>query len=90
MHPVFHVSLLKLWKGPVPDTVDANAVPLDHDKLPEYQVDRILAHRTKSRSRQLQTEYLVRWSGLSEEHASWELSKNLSQTVIDDYWHSLE
>jgi hypothetical protein len=47
IHPVFHVSLIKVWKGADPPEVSTVEV----EGLPEYQVDTILSHKVQSRGR---------------------------------------
>ena len=101
VHPVFHVSLLKLAHineslhlttpddtlQPPPDIIDGDE---------EYGVDSILDHhdvrvpgttRTGKRRRK-QREYFVKWTGYSAEHNTWEPIKNLRHApeAIAQYW----
>jgi hypothetical protein len=65
-HPVFHVSLLKAYSEggrvqppPLPEIVNGE---------PEFEVEKILADRTRG----TQLEFLVKWLGFAQEHNSWE------------------
>ncbi|CAM6088093.1 unnamed protein product [Calypogeia fissa] len=81
LHPVFHVSLLKLYISrpstfsnrhpvpPLPEMVD------DHI---EYEVDRILQKRIIQRGRKMIVEYLVLWKGFPLHEATWEPIGNLT------------
>ena len=70
MHHTFHVSLLEPYRmrlGVEPPE------PIDIDGDEEWEVDEILAERTRNRKKQ----YYVRWAGFSEAHDSWEPEQNL-------------
>lgn len=52
-----------------------------------YEVEKILAHRGPEGNR----EFLVKWSGYSEEHNSWESAGNFSSTAtIQKYWDEVD
>lgn len=79
IHPTFHVSLLKPYRGtpptqPPPDWID------DH---PEYEVVEILQHRIVRRQHQL----LVFWQGFPLHEATWEPLANLhhAKDIVCDY-----
>ena len=86
IHPVFHVSLLKLYKDggriqpPVP-TYNA-----EDDGI--YQVEKLLDHRINSQGKK---EFLVKWAYQGEESNSWEPIANLdgSPDAITEYWQML-
>jgi Chromo (CHRromatin Organisation MOdifier) domain len=92
IHPVFHVSLLKLWDGPLiqePLTVLVEG-------FPEYTVDTILSHRLQTRGRgRPVTMYLVKWQGFGEEHNTWEPESHLTadgmytNSKLTEYWSSI-
>ncbi|GIL63439.1 hypothetical protein Vafri_17486, partial [Volvox africanus] len=90
IHPTFHVSLIRPYKGPVPvaETTDAPAVAEPGletwvaGKQKAYEVERVLDYRTrrvgKSRRKRTVHEYLVKWTGYSSEHNSWEPARNFT------------
>ncbi|GIL62649.1 hypothetical protein Vafri_16835 [Volvox africanus] len=90
IHPTFHVSLIRPYKGPVPvaETTDAPAVAEPGPetwvagKQKAYEVERVLDYRTrrvgKSRRKRTVHEYLVKWTGYSSEHNSWEPARNFT------------
>jgi hypothetical protein len=78
IHPVFHVSLLRPYQDPMTFSdrppVTPPPAPITIDDAPEYEVERILDHRTRRRH----LEYLVKWVGYPEYDASWEPETNLN------------
>ena len=62
VHPVFNVSLLKVYKGTL-----QRPAPVEVEGQTEYEIEKILAHR-KSRGR---LQYLVRWKGYDESEDMW-------------------
>ena len=91
IHPTFHVSLVRPYRGadPEPDTVaEPPAVtetgPSDwlKGKQNTYAVERILDYRArrvgKSGRKRTVHEYLVKWAGYSSEHNSWEPARNFT------------
>jgi Chromo (CHRromatin Organisation MOdifier) domain len=92
LHPVFHVSLLKLWDGPLIDEPFTVLV----EGFPEYVVDTILSHRLQTRGRgRPVTMYLIKWHGFGDEHNTWEPEANLTSdglytnTKLTEYWSSI-
>jgi hypothetical protein len=92
IHPVFHVSLLKIWKGP--DTPEP--VTVEVEGMPEYTIDTILSHKVQSRGRgRPVTMFLVKWKGFGDEHNSWEPESALTSDGLYDnselikYWKTL-
>ena len=92
LHPVFHVSLLKLWSGPL----IAEPLTVLIEGLPEYEVDAILSHRLQTRGRgRPVTMYLVKWKGFGDEHNTWEPESHLTadgqytNSKLTEYWSSI-
>ena len=85
IHDVFHVSLLRPYKCrpgqavPAPVTYDGGDA--------EYEIECVLSHRNSGRTLQ----YLVKWSGYSEEHNSWEPASSFDNAVdaVQDFWQRL-
>ena len=75
-HPVFHVELLREYKGN--DFTFPPAIQCDDGQL-RYEVERILRARRNGTRRQ----YLVQWKGLSSEFATWEPSAKLRLEIPD-------
>lgn len=91
VHPVFHASLLKPYKGT--GTYQPPPAFLDDDGNAYWTVEDILSHRDRkldgSRSRTVR-EYLVKWEGFGPEHNSWEPATTLCEDklveeCIDEY-----
>jgi hypothetical protein len=58
----------------------------------EYEVDSIVDHRrVSSHNSRPRYEYLVRWTGHSAEHDTWEGEENLKNapTVLKGYWEEV-
>ena len=86
IHPVFHVSLLKLYRAlgnvqPLPPPILEEE---DDDLL--YDVERVPAHEIRDSCTRPQKNYLIKWLGYGLEHNSWEPEKNLSLEVLKEYW----
>lgn len=71
LHPVFHVSLLEPYHGPLQRKKPPAPVIID-DEL-EYEVERLLDCRGTGENRQ----YLVKWTGYPIWEATWEPIANL-------------
>jgi hypothetical protein len=92
IHPVFHVSLLKLWDGPNTPEV----LTVDVEGFPEFVVEKILSHRLQTRGRgRPVTMFLVKWKDFGSEHNTWEPEANLTadgqydNSKLTEYWQSL-
>jgi hypothetical protein len=89
LHPVFYVNRLRrfyprLTQFADDDANDIDPPPLIIDDDYEWEVDQILTHRT---GRNGQQQYLVKWSGYSSIHNTWESIDNLvnAKDKIRDY-----
>jgi hypothetical protein len=79
IHPVFHISLLKLHKPSPPEFQERVQAPpppvyFKNQDEPEYEVQEIQDKRT----RRGKTEYLVLWKGFNQHDATWEPIENLT------------
>jgi hypothetical protein len=79
IHPVFHISKLKLWKGSdqtFPSRVQEPTRPAPEviGDEEEYEVEKVLNKRIKGRI----TEYLIKWKGYPEWENTWEKSSHLT------------
>jgi hypothetical protein len=82
IHPVFHVSLLRPFRGtPAPDIPEPDVI----DGIPFYKVERILSHRIKRVGKKKIREFLIKWQGYDDTHNSWEPEKNLTPDLLQDY-----
>jgi Chromo (CHRromatin Organisation MOdifier) domain len=69
LDPVFHVSLLTLYKETEEHGANFLEPPLDIiEGEEEYEVEQVLDSRQSGRRKQLQ--YLLKWKGYSEVHNS--------------------
>jgi hypothetical protein len=102
VHPVFHSSLFKKHKGPVPKR--PMPILLDEDKdnngaYERYEVEMIVNHRYTHRRRSKADgtntakrvdgiEYLVKWKGFDVLHNTWESSTNVDKckVLLREYW----
>ena len=76
IHPVFHIDLLipfvstdaygQAYSQPAPELIDGEE---------EYEVDEIIRHRTKGRTKE--KEYFVSWKGYPASENSWVKKRDL-------------
>ena len=87
MHPVFHVSLLKLWSATGP-----YQPPPWKYMAPDmsYEVDKLLTHRERvpPNCRSAVRDYLVLWKSQDADCTSWEPESRLPDGVVSEYWRS--
>ena len=90
IHPVFHVRLLKPAIANDPELFPEREPPRPNPVFPdveEYEVEKILDHRTVRRQR----EYLVHWLGYPELDDSWVKEKDMhSSDLVQEYWTRIE
>jgi hypothetical protein len=88
IHPTFHVSLLRPFRGDAPDS-SIGPVAAFEQGVPYYTVERILTHRDRKIGRKTVREYLVKWKDYTDEHNSWEPDANFTDSLAQDaYWAS--
>ena len=92
IHDVFHVSLLKPYRQ---DAFPGRRVPppmvVDLEGEEEFEVDRILDHRSSKSGKREKREFLIRWLGYGPEHDTWEPEASLENApeCLKDYWKYL-
>jgi hypothetical protein len=96
IHPVFHVSLLRTHQDaseqfPSREVEYSKPPPIVKDNEQEYEVERIVNHRSRGKDRSNHVEYLVLWKGYPEHEKTWEPEKHLANAkqLIKDYHQSI-
>ncbi|KAE8654205.1 hypothetical protein F3Y22_tig00117056pilonHSYRG01112 [Hibiscus syriacus] len=82
IHPVFHVSMLKPYHADKEDPSRgySHRTPPVVTKSYDKEVETVLTSRTvRKRGVPPRTEYLIKWKGLPESEATWELAEDLWQ-----------
>ncbi|KAE8717235.1 nuclear transcription factor Y subunit C-4-like [Hibiscus syriacus] len=82
IHPVFHVSMLKPYHADKEDPSRgySHRAPPVVTKSYDKELETMLTSRTvRKRGVSPRTEYLIKWKGLPESEATWELSEDLWQ-----------
>ena len=98
IHPIFHVSQLRLYRVPKAKRCRYHfRDPVETvEGKNEYEVDEVVNHRVrrrgKSRSRTGKLEYLVFWTGYPAHEAIWEPEENLqnAQEKVRQYYKRIE
>ena len=74
MHPVFHVSQLKLYRRPTEAarTYEKPGPVIVDEAAEEFEVDEIINHRKRKRGRKTKIEYLIVWKGYPVHENTWE------------------
>lgn len=97
IHPVFHISKLKLYQSserfdphrPLPPV---RPPPEIKDSEAEYEVEAIREHRMKKWRNKLYKQYLVKWKGYPEYENTWEWIDSLQKSapdIIEEYENSI-
>ena len=86
IHNVFHVSLLKKYHSDGRTQPPPPAELID-DEL-EWEVERILSHRTVKRGRKTKVEYLISFIGYGPEHNLWQDDVENCGQLVKAYWAS--
>jgi len=91
LHPVFHVSLLKLFRHNADEQQPAPIVWAEDPEPdnPLFAIDAILSHRVRRRRGARTFEFLVKWTGLGPEHNEWVAEHACTPFAIQDYWRRL-
>jgi hypothetical protein len=84
LHDVFHVSLLRPFRGDPPDQSQLPQAPVE-DGIPCYEVEAILSHDTFKVGNRSHTRYLIKWKGFPAEHNSYLLASEIPSDLLADY-----
>lgn len=96
IHPVFHVSKLRLHKDgsdKFPSRIAEVTRPapvIEHtNEHTEWEVDRIVDHRYRGKGKK-KREYLVLWKGYPDYERTWQKEQDLSNATesVEQYWKS--
>ena len=94
MHPVFHVSQLKLYRRPtdVARTYEKLGPVIVDEGAEEFEVDEIINHRKRKRGRKTKIEYLIVWKGYPVHESTWEPAENVANAPEKraDYYSRVE
>jgi hypothetical protein len=86
VHPVFHATLLSLYKEMEEHGINFPELPPDLvEGEEEYEVEQVLNSRRHGRRKKLQ--YLLRWRGYSQAHDSWEPAEQVHAPELVDRFH---
>ena len=86
IHDVINVSRVRPYKSPVEGQRVTPPEAVEVEGTPEYEVEGVL----NSRLKRGKLEYLVKWSGYTDDYNTWEPESNLdnSKEVINDFHKS--
>jgi len=90
VHPIFHVSQLKLAiPNTIPDRIQPPPPLVEVDGEPEFEIAEILDSKVDRQRKSCKLLYLVRWSGYegTDEETSWLLATELGNAMelLEDY-----
>ena len=94
VHPVFHISQLKLYRRPsdAARTYQKPGPVIVDQETEEYEVDEVINHRKRKRGRKTKNEYLIVWKGYPVHESTWEPEENVANAPekIADYYRRVE
>ena len=94
VHPVFHISQLKLYRRPADAarTYEKLGPVIVDEGEEEFEVDEIINHRKRKRGRQTKMEYLIVWKGYPVHDSTWEPEENVANMPekIAEYYGRVE
>ncbi|KAG8376910.1 hypothetical protein BUALT_Bualt09G0113300 [Buddleja alternifolia] len=80
IHPVFHVSMLRLYQGDEedPSRGESHQAPPVVTKSFDKEIEEVLSHKVvRRRGVKTMTHYFIKWKGLPESEATWESQDDL-------------
>jgi hypothetical protein len=89
IHPNFHARLLKPFVENDDERFPLREPPRPPPLVPEdnqYEVEKILDHRTKRQGRRQRNEFLIRWAGYGSEDDQWVSEENVNERLVEEYW----
>ena len=94
IHPIFHISQLKLYRRPE-DAERTYTKPepiISANGEPEYEAEEIINHRKRRRGKRTKIEYLIVWKGYPAHEMTWEPEENVANVTekISDYYRRIE
>ena len=94
VHPVFHISQLKLYRRPTDAarTYEKPGPVNVGEGTEEFEVDEIINHCKRKRGRKKKLEYLIVWKGYPVHESTWEPEENVANAPekIADYYRRVE
>ena len=94
VHPVFHVSQLKLYKKPedMKRTYKKPNPVIIAAWQEEYEVEEVVNHHKRRQGSKTKIEYLIFWKGCPLHEVTWELEENVenAQKKVADYYRHIE
>ena len=94
IHPVFHVSQLKLYRKPeaAERTYTKPEPIMSVSGEPKYEINEIINHRKRKRGTKTKIEYLIVWKGYPVHESTWEPEENVANAPekIAEYYRRVE
>ena len=86
IHDVINVSWLHPYKSPVAGQQSSPPEPVDVEGTTEFEVEKVIDSQLKRGK----LEYLVKWSGYTDDYNTWEPVDNLSNSpeALDEFHRS--
>jgi hypothetical protein len=83
LHNVFHVSLLAKYDA---DGTYQPPPPILVNGELEYEIERVLDHRSRKTGQSTKHEFLISWTGYGPEHNLWLPESDVPELVRQEYW----